>query len=327
MNSLRVQEIRPSELLEGQKEAFALDVAWLNSRKERFVRVLCPACGHNSKNRVFHKYGVSYCECRNCDTVYMNPRPSYGLLKKYYQRSENASYWRDHIYPASEKSRREKIFKPRVRKLQEVVQGIAPRLLVDVGAGFGTFCQLVQEAEMFERVIAVEPTPVLANTCRFREIETIENPIEEATFWEKVSVFTAFELIEHLFEPFTFLTRCARQLAPGGRIVLTCPNVGGFETALLWDKSSTFDIEHLNLFNQESITLLLNRCGFDVKEITTPGKLDAELVREAILDEDYEPSSFLTQVLIDDWERLGDRFQYWLSANSLSSHMMIVGEK
>jgi len=331
MNSLRVQEIRPSELLEFQKEEFAKDVAWLNSRKERFVRVLCPACGRNSENIVFHKYGVSYCECENCNTVYMHPRPSYELLKEYYQQSENAKYWRAYIYPATEKSRRDKIFRPRVRKIREVVQGIDAKLLVDVGAGFGTFCQLVQEAyvfetKMFERVIAVEPNSVLANTCRFRKIETIEKVIEETTL-EGVSVFTAFELIEHLFEPFTFLARCARQLAPGGRIVLTCPNVTGFETSLLWDKSSTFDIEHLNLFNRESITLLLNRCGFDVKEITTPGKLDAELVRTAILDEDYEPSSFLTWVLVDNWETLGDRFQYWLSANCLSSHMMIVGEK
>lgn len=326
INNLTVQEIRPSELLEGQKEAFALDVNWLNSRKERFVRVLCPACGRNSENIVFHKYGVSYCECENCHTVYMHPRPPYGLLKEYYQRSENNKYWRDHIFPATENSRRDKIFKPRVGKIQEVIRGITPKLLVDVGAGFGTFCQLVQEAGIFERVIAVEPTPVLANTCRFREIETIEKTIEETTLKE-VSVFTAFELIEHLFEPFTFLTRCTRQLVPGGRIVLTCPNVAGFETSLLWDKSSVFDIEHLNLFTKTSIALLLKRSGFDVKEVITPGKLDAELVRKAILDNTYEPGRFLKHILIDDWERLGDRLQYSLSANCLSSHMMVVGEK
>jgi hypothetical protein len=66
-----------------------------------------------------------------------------------------------------------------------------------------------------------------------------------------------------------------------------------------------------------------------VLECTTPGELDAEIVRKAALDNeislDHQP--FLRDILIDRWESLGAVFQSFLKANGLSSHMWLAALK
>ena len=52
--------------------------------------------------------------------------------------------------------------------------------LFDVGAGFGTFCEEVDRLGAFDRVVALEPEPHLAETCRGKGLEVIEAPVEQA---------------------------------------------------------------------------------------------------------------------------------------------------
>jgi hypothetical protein len=86
------------------------------------------------------------------------------------------------------------------------------------------------------------------------------------------------------------------------------------------------DHEHLNYFNPASLSLLLNSCGFEVLEALTPGRLDAELVRNKILEDQFDVSSqpFLQQVLLENWEQAGEKFQNFLSAAGLSSNLWII---
>lgn len=83
---------------------------------------------------------------------------------------------------------------------------------------------------------------------------------------------------------------------------------------------------HLNYFHPQALALLLKSCGFEVLEVLTPGKLDAEIVRKRVLAGgfDLRPHPFLEQVLVDRWEKLGKVFQKFLAQNQLSSHMWLV---
>jgi hypothetical protein len=64
-------------------------------------------------------------------------------------------------------------------------------------------------------------------------------------------------------------------------------------------------------------------------ESFTPGKLDAELVRNKILAGEFDVSEqpFLRKVLIDDWAHLGLPFQEFLVQQGLSSNMWLVARK
>ena len=329
---LREEEIRPEHLKAGQAPFMDADIKGLLTHKDRFVLVACPACGEHSFRKIFEKYGLQYVKCSSCGTVYINPRPTPEMLDIYYSTSKNYEYWNQYIFPASESARREKIFKPRAQRLIEFCKRyeVRPDLLLEVGAGFGTFCEEVKSAEFFRRIIAIEPTPDLAETCRKKGIDVIAKPVETIDFKDlKADVIASFEVIEHLFCPADFIRSCASLLSRGGLLVLTCPNVNGFEAETLGKLSSTFDNEHLNYFHPESLAGLIEKSGFETLEVSTPGRLDAELVRKAVLEGkcDLSGQPFLKRVLIEDWDKAGEKFQRFLAENMLSSHMWIVGRK
>ena len=134
---------------------------------------------------------------------------------------------------------------------------------MEVGAGFGIFCEEIKKAGFFDRVIGVEPTPDLAETCRKKGLEIIEKPIEQVVFQdEKIDVVASFEVIEHLFCPREFIESCFSLLSPGGLLVLTCPNVKGFDISVLGPVSDAVDVEHLNYFNLGSLSGLLTDCAY-----------------------------------------------------------------
>lgn len=329
---LSESELCPGHLLKKQEEAFQRDIDRMLARAEEFVAVDCPACGSSDASSAFSKFGFSYLECRTCRTLYMSPRPSVEVMSDYYQDSENYQMWADEIFPASEASRREKIHVPWVERIREICSDakIPADVLMEVGPGFGTFSEVATQSGAFKRVVAVEPTPQLAEACRARGVEVIEKRIEDIDeFMDSVDVLASFETIEHLFWPEDFLRQCSRVIRSGGLLVLSCPNAEGFDVATLRSESLAVDPEHVNLFNPSSITFLLERFGFTDVNVTTPGRLDAEFVRTAVLEGRYslEGHPFLQRVLIDEWDRLGWPFQQFLADSGLSSHMWLWATK
>ncbi|MBV9523404.1 MAG: class I SAM-dependent methyltransferase [Alphaproteobacteria bacterium] len=328
--ALSEKELCPEDLLAGQEAAFARDIARLQARRAAFVLVDCPACGGAAREAAFSKFGFDFARCTSCATLYMTPRPSAAVMAEYYANSENYEYWAAHIFPASEAVRREKIHKPWLDRVTALCarHGIARGTLVEVGPGFGTFAALAGDAGAFARVLAIEPTPQMAAACRARGVAVIEKRIEEVgDELGTIDVLVAFEVIEHLFAPRVFLEQCARLLRPGGLLVLSCPNGQGFDITMLGSKALAVDAEHVNLFNPASLSHLVGEHGFSVLEVTTPGRLDAEFVREAALKGDIALDPFQRRVLIEEWERLGHAFQQFLAENGLSSHMWLAARR
>jgi len=203
---------------------------------------------------------------------------------------------------------------------------VARGTLMEVGAGFGTFCEEINALRTFSRVVAVEPTPSLAATCGGKGLEVLAMPFEEVPDGFVVDVIVAFEVIEHLFSPREFFVQCTRLLRPGGLVIVSCPNYQGFDISTLGTLSNSIDHEHLNYFHTASLPLLAERCGFKVEEIETPGRLDAELVRRQVLEGNFDVSDqpFLREILVDRWDDLGAPFQSFLADNRLSSHMWLA---
>jgi len=294
------------------------------------VEVECPACGTPEREPGLEKWGFRYVRCERCRTLYMSPRPSPEVMAAYYRDSENYRYWAEHIFPASEASRREKVNRPWLERIGGYCErhGVPRGTLVEIGPGFGTFAALAREE--FDRVVAVEPTPEMAEACRERGVEVVEMGIEDITDEiEGADVACAFEVVEHLFEPRRFLEQSARLLRPGGLVVVSCPNGLGFDISVLGSVSWAIDPEHVNLFNPGSLSELVEASGFDVLEVTTPGRLDAEFVHDAVERGEFDLSGnpFLQRVLVDEWERLGWPFQQFLAEHGLSSHMWLAGRR
>lgn len=329
---LKEEDIRPQALIGEQQRRFANDVARLLGSRASFVEVHCPACGGSRSSLAWVKYELNYLTCQECNTIYISPRPPPAVLEDYYRHSENYAYWNDVIFPASESARREKLFRPRAERVVEICKrrGVESGTLLEIGAGFGTFGEEVSRLQSFSRYLAVEPTPRLAATCRSRGLEVLEAPIEQVSLGEgSIDAIACFEVVEHLFCPRDIIVKAHHLLRPGGLMIVSVPNCGGFDIMLLKDKSSSVDSEHLNYFNPASLALLFEAIGFDILEVLTPGKLDAELVRSKVLSGEFSVAAdpFLQAVLIDRWDELGGPFQEFLAQHHLSSHLWLVAMK
>lgn len=330
--TLSENDIRPDALMKGQAERFGNDIARLLTRKDEFLEVDCPACASAKRKSRFQKYEMNFVECLDCETMYISPRPSPEVLDFYYINSENYAYWNEFIFPASEEARKERIFKPRAQRLADTIKrfGVSRNMLLEVGAGFGTFAECIRELDLFDRIVAIEPTPDLAKTCRQKGLEVLESPFEHIDYSAyKASAVAAFEVIEHLFSPRDFFQMSFRVLEPGGLVVVSCPNGQGFDIETMQEKSGAVDVEHLNYFNPRSLSFLAESCGFKVLETSTPGELDVDLTRKKVLSGELDISGnrFLERVLITDFERLGEPFQRFLAANTLSGHLVLVARK
>lgn len=325
---LSEHELCPDSLLEEQEAAFARDITKLQARQAEFLDVPCPACGTNRSEYIFKKFSFTFKRCSDCGTLYMSPRPTEKIMADYYASSENYAYWAKHIFPASETIRREKIHKPWLLRVIDLAKrhGVTTGRLIEVGPGFGTFCNVAIESGVFREVVAIEPTPELAQACRDRNVPVIESRIEDISHeFESADIVVAFEVIEHLFEPMHFIDQAARLVKPGGLLILSCPNGEGFDIAELGSKSLAVDAEHVNLFNPRSLSAMVEKVGFETIELTTPGRLDAELVRDTVLAGKHNlRSPFLHRILIEEWDLMGLPFQQFLADNGLSSHMWLA---
>lgn len=324
-------DIRPAQLMADKQFAIEADVQFLNNNQDRFVVVPCPACGQSRPRSQALKNGFSYVLCSACETVYMNPRASQELMHEFYIVSKNYEYWNKYIYPATESARRERIIRPRAARSVELCRkyGTHTGKLLEIGAANGAFCEEVRDAGNFSDVVALEPTPDLAATCRERGISTVEVPVESAQLEQDFDVVVAWEVIEHVFDSFGFLQQCRNFLRPGGLMIVSCPNVKGLDTSVLGVEAQTFDHEHVNYFHPASLSLVFDRAGFDVLETFTPGRLDVELLHKRLesgyLTEAEEP--FLHAALVRQGGVMSNSFQDFVSKHGWSSNQWCVARR
>ena len=332
MAGFKENDIRPAELMKAKEGLLEEDKEFLRSRKVEFVLVNCPACGSQDRDLWGEKEGFEHSICKACSTVYMNPRASQDLMHRFYSRSKNYDFWNKHIFPASENVRREKIFRPRAQKVVDYCRKFAVEggTILEVGAAFGTFCECIRELNYFRRIIAVEPIHALAETCRQRGFETIEAPVESLTLEKgSVDVVVNFEVIEHLFDPASFVSTCTDYLRKGGLFICACPNIDALGTLVLKEKAKVIDHEHVNHFNPASLSMLFETVGLEVIEVSTPGELDAELLKNALQEDEHlrEEQPFFSRLLLGCDESVMADFQGLIRRSKLSSHMWLVGRK
>jgi len=328
---MREEDMRCGKYIDEKQEVHRKCTEELVKRSRDFVTVPCPACGEEKWDKSFDKGGFQFVTCQKCETTYINPRPTFDMLMDYQKASHEASrIWVEKIYPLSEETRRQYIFKPRAQKVVDMAKkyNCSMGKIVDVGAGYGTFGEELVNLNIFDEVAVVESGALTAKSCRNKGLNVIEMPIEEANL-KNVDIITNFELIEHLFNPREFILSCKKSLSKKGLFVLTTPNSKGFDVFMLGSLSGVFQGPlHLNYFHPDSIRYLLENCGFEVVEVRTPGLLDAELVRKRILSGELnvDNSPFMKKVLVEEWDELGEKFQKFLADNGLSSHMMAVAK-
>lgn len=330
---MKEQDIRPENLMKESDALYLEDIKEFFSDTQNFKKVNCPACNSIVYQLEFKKGIFSFCRCKKCRTLFINPRPSQKQLSKFYNQGEAVVFWSKHIFPVVEETRMKNIFMPRAARIKQILEAIGcsqVKMMVDVGAGYGSFLEAARIFNTAKKYLAVEPAKESADKCRERGFEVIEKMIEDVVITEKADLIVNFELVEHLFNPGLFIKSCYNLLKNDGLFIITTPNIEGFDLAVLGKKSDNIaGPVHLNYFNLKSLSERLVREGFEILEYLTPGELDVDIVRNKLVSGQLSEKNlpFWGSLIKADKNDFNKKLQEFLKNNCLSSNMMLIFKK
>ena len=146
-----LNEIRPNKHKLIQTSLLLQDINELFQREFNETSS-CPACDSSDRKKKFKKYDLSFVQCLNCQTIYMNPRPSKESMDIYYSTSRNYDYWAENIFPNSSKARTKMICEPSLKRIKYLLGNYLNFNNCDaleIGPGFGLFADLCVKKNIF----------------------------------------------------------------------------------------------------------------------------------------------------------------------------------
>jgi SAM-dependent methyltransferase len=191
--------------------------------------------------------------CTVCDIVYAPTPPATNFLSTAYS---EAAYDSGPEANAAARSY--------AQALASHVGRLRPRhAAVDVGAGSGPLLPWLQE-QGFSPAIGIEPSRAAIDAAT----PAVKPLLREGMFSPALiddltpSLVCSFMTLEHVADPFDFVSTAWQLLEPGGMLAVVVHNWRAPLNRLLGLRSPIIDVEHLQLFSPESLRTLLARAGF-----------------------------------------------------------------
>jgi len=224
-------------------------------------RLLCVLCDHEQPvrrpvaradpdHRPFDLY-----RCRGCGLVQQHPRYTPAQLAALY----GGDYY---VFDEPEPSRWARAVQQYVVHLLALEDPRGPRLL-DVGCALGHLSALAAARGWRVTGIDLSPQAVSEAASRFN-LDFRAGRL--AQFQDTLPPFdVAFlgDVIEHVPRPTEFLRDVARCLPPGGIVCIDTPNWGSTWRRLGRRRWLGLNKYHINLFDEDSLSRLLEDSGFD----------------------------------------------------------------
>jgi len=241
---------------------------------------LCKASSHYQNVETTHVYGSSidvsraFFHCQYCDVRYQYPRLTKIEEKKFYKaefenfmssRSGSSGGWQkaeDHIYAnKSTVTRRLKYLKEYIKKPSSILE-------IGCSSGFMLYpfikknysCEGVEPSGIFSNYVKSKGINIYSSVSDLRN----KNPNKKYDF-----IFHFF-VLEHISNPYEFLSDQITLLKKGGKIIFEIPNVADPLYSLY--KISAFEkfywsIAHPWYFSEKSLSFFLDQVGLKYKII------------------------------------------------------------
>jgi len=148
--------------------------------------------------------------------------------------------------------------------------------LLDVGAGEGALCKLLEEGSNL-KVTATEINP---DQFKVPNVECIQHDVTEKFPFpnDRFNVVVMIELLEHLKNPWMPIEESSRVLKPGGLLIVTTPNIQNKYSQKCFRERGNFygfdadkwetPMDHINPISLWELELILKTNGFAVEQIS-----------------------------------------------------------
>jgi 2-polyprenyl-3-methyl-5-hydroxy-6-metoxy-1,4-benzoquinol methylase len=152
--------------------------------------------------------------------------------------------------------------------------------VLEVAAGSGAFARRLVNLGFAVEACDLYPDAFKVPEVRCRYADLSDRlPYEDASF----EYLSCLEGIEHLEDQFAFVRECARVLRPGGRLLLSTPNVLGLASRWRYFWTGFFPLavrplnehrrqpvhDHIHLIAYHELRYILRTTGFGIELVTT----------------------------------------------------------
>lgn len=228
----------------------------------------CPLCGTKTgkvlATRLRRGTGTVY-HCAKCDLGFLVSEEKTDYVHEYRGRAshkaDGSSGTPQEIYTAYAPFQK--------KRLQLVNQFVKPdSAVLEIGASAGQFISQV----ICEKRCAIEPDEDARSFMAGMGISVDERPFPESFFnAERFDVVCAFQVLEHVEDPITFLREVRRAMKPNGAAFIEVPNLyDALRTswAIPEYERFYFHSDHRWYFSAESLKAVARAAGFDVAKVS-----------------------------------------------------------
>jgi SAM-dependent methyltransferase len=195
----------------------------------------------------------------------MEPQPTPSELHEYYP----PDYW---FVPAAntadklEQWYRRFVLGDHVRFVERALHDCGEHgLVLDVGCGGGLFLQMLAQRGA-KRVAGLDFSLDAARAAAGSGVPAVCATLSRPPFPKaSCAVITMFHVLEHLYDPGSYLEAAHTLLQPDGRLIVQVPNAACWQFLLFGERWNGIDIpRHLIDFRLSDLEGLLDACGFEV---------------------------------------------------------------
>ncbi|MBI4596936.1 MAG: hypothetical protein HY737_00860 [Candidatus Omnitrophica bacterium] len=221
------------------------------------------------------------------------------------------------FYPGLAQSRADHVHAPKVEWMLETMRlhGLDRPRVLEVTTPPSAISALLQASGRFSDLL-VEDEMALAH-------ERTPRPSAD-----QVEAAMLCESLDRVDDPAALLRAVAGRLVDGGLLFVTALVASGFDLAVLGCRSAyLYPPDRANCFSLRGLSLLLERSGFALQEVSTPGMLDVEIIQAHLQHEASLPLSVFERQLVTADHETQRAFQTFLQQQALSSFARLVGRK
>jgi 2-polyprenyl-3-methyl-5-hydroxy-6-metoxy-1,4-benzoquinol methylase len=165
--------------------------------------------------------------------------------------------------------------------------GLVPKdsYVLDVGCHTGILADALKQFNN-AKVVGIDTDAAALSIARAKMKDALLLNIEETGWetvlvqqgWKNFDVILFGDVLEHTREPEAILTAAKKLLKPGGRIVVSIPNIANLRVRIgllfghfAYADSGILDRTHLRFFTRTSGRQMIERCGYRVTETDVAG--------------------------------------------------------
>jgi len=223
--------------------------------KEKYIEnVNCPHCYNEHHYNEFKLNGFNHVMCKNCDSVYVNPRLKDKYIDKLYTDSYYSEMFTKSMIPFFEK--RKKLLGQ--NKYNQILDySLNKGSVLDIGCGVGELIDVFKDNGWDSDVVELNPAAIEWLEKKGHNVNKVH--FEDFNTEKKYDLVMAWNVIEHVLDPKKFVKKAFELLKPGGLFVSEVPH----GNSLLIDYCRKTNKDPLRILQGEQHIMLYSKKAYE----------------------------------------------------------------